>query len=296
MLASPAEAAFQERQQAQRASERGAQCDVLSAEVAVAEAEEQLLAVKLARLQLSRDARKVPLSAMQPSLVLSTCNITTTDRGACNAASSRSLCLSCTRSLVQTEPFMRCKSAPYQWTFVARFTTTKQCYPLPLPVGELQWPALICYLLVILPQDADRVESGKAATLAGAVGGLASLPYALTTSPSVLTALVSAASAGVSAALFGIVYRYARREDGDTDSQLKGGAVAAFAVVRTLAMVDSRVQTEALTPATLSYEVLKPFALIALAQLFIFAFASVALEAALTKGFLAPIPGDRMAD
>ena len=59
--ASPAEAAVQERQQAQRASERGADCDVLAAEVAVAEAEEQVLAAKLARLRLSRDARKVTL-------------------------------------------------------------------------------------------------------------------------------------------------------------------------------------------------------------------------------------------
>ncbi len=57
--ASPAEAALQERQQAQRASERGAEYDVLAAEVAVAEAEERLLSAKLARLRLSSDARKV---------------------------------------------------------------------------------------------------------------------------------------------------------------------------------------------------------------------------------------------
>ena len=50
---------MQERQQAQRASERGAEYDVLTAQVAVAEAEEQLLAAKLARMRLSRDARKV---------------------------------------------------------------------------------------------------------------------------------------------------------------------------------------------------------------------------------------------
>ena len=147
-----------------------------------------------------------------------------------------------------------------------------------------------------LAQDADRVESGKAATLAGAVGALASLPYALTTSPSVLAALVSAASAAVSAALFGIVYRYARREDGAADLQLKSGAVAAFAVVRTLAALDSDVQREGFAVPTLSYEVLEPVALMALAQVFIFAFAGIALEAAVSKGFLAPIPGDRMAE
>jgi hypothetical protein len=60
LQANPAEAAFQERQQAQRASERGAEFDVLSAEVAVAEAEEQLLAARLARLKFSREAAKVP--------------------------------------------------------------------------------------------------------------------------------------------------------------------------------------------------------------------------------------------
>ena len=60
LQATPAEAAFQERQQARRASERGGEYDVLSAEVAVAEAEEQLLAARLAQLRFSRDARKVP--------------------------------------------------------------------------------------------------------------------------------------------------------------------------------------------------------------------------------------------
>jgi len=70
--ASPAEAALQERQQAQRASERGAEYDVLAAEVAVAEAEERLLAAKLARLRLSSDARKVkPVGTLLTSDVLS---------------------------------------------------------------------------------------------------------------------------------------------------------------------------------------------------------------------------------
>ena len=142
-------------------------------------------------------------------------------------------------------------------------------------------------------QDADRIDSGKAAVLAGAVGGLASLPHALTTSPSPAAVLVSVASAGISAALFGIVYRYARRVDGAADVQLKSGAVAAFAAVRALAAADSTVQREGLDLQTLSVEVLAPAALNALAQVFIFAFASVALEAALSRGWLNRIHGER---
>lgn len=145
-------------------------------------------------------------------------------------------------------------------------------------------------------QDADRIDSGKAAVLAGAVGGLASLPYALTTSASPAAVLVSVASAGISAALFGIVYRYARRVDGAADVQLKSGAVAAFAMARSLAAVDSTVQREGVQLQTLSLDALAPIALNALAQVFIFAFASVALEAAISRGLLQPILGDRDAE
>ena len=145
-------------------------------------------------------------------------------------------------------------------------------------------------------QDADRIESGKAASLAGVVGGLASLPYALSTGTSAPAVLVSVASAGISAALFGIVYRYARRLDGAADIQLKSGAVTAFAVVRVLAITDSAVQRDGLVIPTLSYETLAPMALKALAQVFTFAFASVALEAAMSRNLLAPIPGDRDAE
>ena len=140
------------------------------------------------------------------------------------------------------------------------------------------------------------MDSGKAGVLAGAVGGLASLPYALTTSPGAAAVLVSVASAGISAALFGIVYRYARRVDGAADAQLKSGAVAAFAVVRVLATLESIARRDGFALPTVSLEALAPAALNALAQVFIFAFASVALEAAMSRGLLAPIPGDREAE
>ena len=134
-------------------------------------------------------------------------------------------------------------------------------------------------------QDADRIDSGKAAVLSGAVGGLASVPYALSSSPSAAAVLISIASAGISAALFGIVYRYARRVDGAADVQLKSGAVTAFAVVRLLTAQEITVQLEGFAVPTLGYETLAPAALNALAQVFIFAFASVALEAAMSRGF-----------
>lgn len=69
-------------------------------------------------------------------------------------------------------------------------------------------------------QDADRVESGKAATLAAGVGGLASLPYTAYLAGSIESALLSIAGVVVSCALFGVVYRYARR-DNTLDNHLK---------------------------------------------------------------------------
>lgn len=62
-------------------------------------------------------------------------------------------------------------------------------------------------------QDVDRVESGKAAAVAGAAGALASLPYAVALGGTAESALLSGAGVALSCALFGVVYRYARRSD-----------------------------------------------------------------------------------
>ena len=71
-----------------------------------------------------------------------------------------------------------------------------------------------------VPQDVDRVESGKAAFLAAAVGGAANLPYTAYLAGTVESAVASIAGIAISCALFGVVYRYARRDDA-LDSHLK---------------------------------------------------------------------------
>ncbi|PZV01051.1 MAG: hypothetical protein DCF32_16710 [Leptolyngbya sp.] len=100
--------------------------------------------------------------------------------------------------------------------------------------------------------DEDRIESLKAAVLAGIAAGIVAavlllahrvpslgLSAALTSIASGLsgsTFWISALIAGLSGGLFGITYRYAVRQD--ENSQLKAGVVLAFSLVRGLALVN----------------------------------------------------------
>lgn len=63
------------------------------------------------------------------------------------------------------------------------------------------------------PQDADRVESGKAAAVAGAAGTLASLPFVLSDAGTGLAGVLTLGGVAVSCLLFGVTYRYAVRQD-----------------------------------------------------------------------------------
>jgi hypothetical protein len=89
-------------------------------------------------------------------------------------------------------------------------------------------------------QDSERTESGKAAA-AAAAGGLAGyLPFFLlagSSAPSGLQGLLSLGAAVAGCVLFGVTYRYAVRQDAD-NLQLRGGAVAAFALVKALGASD----------------------------------------------------------
>lgn len=73
-------------------------------------------------------------------------------------------------------------------------------------------------------QDAERLESAKAAAAAAAGGAAATLPLVLSGGAGAGAALLSLAAAGVASALLGVTYRYAVRQDlGNT--QLKVRAV-----------------------------------------------------------------------
>ncbi|KAK9819641.1 hypothetical protein WJX72_000632 [[Myrmecia] bisecta] len=137
-------------------------------------------------------------------------------------------------------------------------------------------------------KDLERVESSKAATVAGAGGLLASLPYLLSTSQLGLVTAASAAICLASCALFGVTYRYAIRRD-IGDSHLKGGVIAAFGLVRGLAQAETIQETAAKAGnSILSADVLGQAALVAGESMLTFGFAAVAMEIALRQGYLRP--------
>ncbi|MBE9155544.1 hypothetical protein IQ265_01640 [Nodosilinea sp. LEGE 06152] len=142
--------------------------------------------------------------------------------------------------------------------------------------------------------DEDRIESLKAAVLAGIAAGivaaglllahrvpslgwgaaLASVASGLSGS----TFWISAAIAGLSGGLFGITYRYAVRQD--ENSQLKTGVVLAFSLVRGLALVN--------VAAAVSLRGW-PFAVAIAESLLIFATAAVSLELAQQQKWIKPV-------
>ncbi|WOD40900.1 hypothetical protein [Nodosilinea sp. E11] len=142
--------------------------------------------------------------------------------------------------------------------------------------------------------DEDRVESLKAAVLAGTAAGIVAAGLLLahrvpslgwgTALASVASGLsgstfwVSAAIAGLSGGLFGITYRYAVRQD--ENSQLKAGVVLAFSLVRGLALVN--------VVAAVSLRGW-PFAVAIAESLLIFATAAASLELARQQQWIKPV-------
>ncbi len=80
-------------------------------------------------------------------------------------------------------------------------------------------------------QDAERIESAKAGAVAAVGGLLGSLPYLATAGHGVGSAALTAAQIFASCLLFGVTFRYVLTAD-KNNIQLKGGAVAAFGMVR----------------------------------------------------------------
>ena len=87
----------------------------------------------------------------------------------------------------------------------------------------------------------ERVESGKAGLIAALSGSLCAIPPALVATTAFTPQWEFSTDAiALQLALFGVVYRYAVRSDGN--EQLKQGVVGAFAVTRMLCSV--QVSTE----------------------------------------------------
>lgn len=62
-------------------------------------------------------------------------------------------------------------------------------------------------------QDAEKLESAKAAAVAGVGGAAAALPLAASDGSGLLAALLAVGAAGLASALLGVTYRYAVRQD-----------------------------------------------------------------------------------
>eukprot|EP01026_Neomeris_dumetosa_P070128 TRINITY_DN696_c1_g2_i6.p2 TRINITY_DN696_c1_g2~~TRINITY_DN696_c1_g2_i6.p2 ORF type:complete len:236 (+),score=45.73 TRINITY_DN696_c1_g2_i6:161-868(+) len=80
-------------------------------------------------------------------------------------------------------------------------------------------------------EELERSESVKAGGSAVVGGLLTSVPLALVSGSSKLTAGADVFTGIISCALFGVVYRYALRQD-INNVQLKGGVIAAFGLTR----------------------------------------------------------------
>lgn len=139
----------------------------------------------------------------------------------------------------------------------------------------------------------ERLESAKAAAIAAAAGALADLPLSALSAgdggggdAAALSAALALFSAAASCFLFGVTYRYAVRKD-VWNTQLRGGVVAAFGLVRAAGAADVlQAAAAGSSGGPLSLEVVGTGALYALESLLIFGFAATALEAAFQKGLV----------
>jgi hypothetical protein len=133
--------------------------------------------------------------------------------------------------------------------------------------------------------DAGRIQSGKAAACATVGGSLGLLPFITLYGGDIqqLSTLLGVAAAVASCALFGVTYRYAVGTNPD-NTDLKGGVVAAFGLVRAASAADV---FQLLSPSgPFTAEVMGPAALYAGQSVLMFAFAATAIEVAFKQGLI----------
>ena len=133
-----------------------------------------------------------------------------------------------------------------------------------------------------IDEAVERVESVKAAVVAGAGGGALAAP--LLVSQGGGTAAVGAAA--LSCAAFGVTYRYAVRRDVE-NSELKGGVVGAFGLARGLSAADVYLRAASLE-GDLDVASYAQAALLAGQGVLTFAFAALALEQAFERDIVKP--------
>jgi len=134
-------------------------------------------------------------------------------------------------------------------------------------------------------EDAERVESAKAAACSAIAGTLLSAPLLLSQSPGGLVSLESLGGVFASTALFGVVFRYATRDDLGND-QLKTGVVGAFGLTRGLGEADVYLHGSDAS----AFEAWAEAALLVGESMLTFAFAYAALEYGFKNEILKPFP------
>jgi hypothetical protein len=139
--------------------------------------------------------------------------------------------------------------------------------------------------------EEERLETAKAGTAAALGAIAASFPLVATNGGPALTALASLAGVAISGFLFGLVYRYALRQD-TANTQLKAGVVAAFGLVRGVALAGEIAGRGLVSSAgEVDVQVLGTVAATAGESMLLFGFSCVALEAAFARGLVRPFAG-----
>jgi Fe2+ transport system protein B len=134
-------------------------------------------------------------------------------------------------------------------------------------------------------KNRDRIESAKVGTVSAIGGVLLSLPLALSQfSGNAFNQFADVGATALSCALFGIVYRYAVRENID-DFQLKGGVVGAFGLVRGVGQAEVFMDV-ASNNDELSFAAFAQAAAICGESVLVFLFAGLCVEAAMTREFI----------
>lgn len=137
-----------------------------------------------------------------------------------------------------------------------------------------------------IDEDAERIESAKCGGISAIAGSLLSAPLLLSQSnDNALSGLESVGGVFVSCLLFGVVLRYAQRDDLGND-QLKLGVLGAFGLTRGLGEVDVYLHGS----DTSQFSTYAEAALLAGESLLPFAFAFAALDYGFKSDVLKPFP------
>lgn len=150
--------------------------------------------------------------------------------------------------------------------------------------GQPKWAA------AGIDDTAERLESAKAAALAGVTGFGATLPFSLAASSSLENVLISTASVAVSCALMGVVWRYALRRDMN-NPHLKAGVIGAFGLTRGVAQADTFLAASAQTSGQgLTYIEFAQASLLVGEAMVTFALVGAVIDATMRRGLLSPFP------